>query len=103
LREQLAVDREGRAGRHARVIRGPHDQRAQPAHFFLEQADGVIELVAAKRVAADQFRESIRLVHGCRQPGPLLVQHDVDATLGGLPGCFGARESATDDADLGAR
>ena len=56
-RKSLAIDGEGRARRDARRIGGAHDDRSQPAHLFLQQTDGVVELVAAKRVAADELGE----------------------------------------------
>ena len=62
LRKAVAVDGQRRAGRHAARLGRAHDQRAEPPHLFLEQADGVIELVAAKGVAADQFGEPVGLV-----------------------------------------
>ena len=48
LREQLAIDRKRGAGRHAVRIGGAHHERSEPTHLLLEQADGVIELVAAQ-------------------------------------------------------
>ena len=67
LRKHHAIDGERRAGRHPRRIGGAHDERPEPTHLFFEQADGVIELVAAERIAADQFREAVGLVHGGRR------------------------------------
>ena len=66
VRELLAVDGERRAGRHPDAVGDAHDERAQAAHLFLEQADGVVELVAPKRIAADELREMVGLVHGGR-------------------------------------
>ena len=74
-------------------------ERAEPPHLLLQQADGVIELVAAKRVGADQLGETIGLVHGGRTHRPHLVQHDAHAERGRLPGGLGAREPAADDVD----
>ena len=61
-REDLAVDGQGGAGRHAGDLGGGHHHRVEPAHLFLEQADGVVELVAAERVAAHELGEPVGLV-----------------------------------------
>ena len=84
--EPLAIDRERGAGRHAARLGGAHDERPEPPHFLLEQADGVIELVAAEGVAADQLGEPIGLVHGRRTHRPHLVQRDAHAARRRLPG-----------------
>ena len=62
LRKAVAIDGQRGAGRHAGALGRAHDQRAEPPHLFFEQPDGVIELVAAKGVAADQFRQPVGLV-----------------------------------------
>ena len=69
LGEALAIDGERGAGRHAARLGGAHHQRAEPPHLLLQQADGVIELVAAEGVAADQLGEPVGLVDGGRH-GP---------------------------------
>ena len=57
----VAVDRERAAGRHLVGVGRAHDQRAQPAHFGVQQADGVVGgIVGAERVGADQFGEARR-------------------------------------------
>ena len=56
-REDVAIHRQRRAGRHPRLVRRPHHERAEPPHLLLEQADRVVELVAAERVAADELGE----------------------------------------------
>ena len=67
LREPLAIDgQRGAAGTRCASAARMH-QRAEPPHLLLEQADGVIELVAAEGVGADQLREPIGLVHGGRR------------------------------------
>ena len=48
LREPIAIDGERGAGRHTALVRRPHDERAEPPHFFFQETDGVIELVTAK-------------------------------------------------------
>src|SRR3546814_13589321 len=62
-REEVAVDREGRAGGELRRVGLPHDKRAERAHLAVEQADGVaVAVVAAKAVRADHFRSEERRV-----------------------------------------
>ena len=73
-RETDTIDRKGAAGGHARGVGAAHDDRAEPAHFFLEQPDGVLERVAAERVAADELGEMVGLVDERRPHGPHLVQ-----------------------------
>ena len=79
LRESFAIDGQRGAGGHAMRIGRPHHQRAKPPHLFFQQADGVIELVAAQRVGADQLGEPIGLVDGGRAHRPHLVQDDAHA------------------------
>ena len=81
------------------VVCGPHDDRAQAAHLVLEDADRVIELVAAKGIAADQFREAIRLVNRGRTYRAHLVEHDWHAKRSRLPGGLAAGQTAADDAN----
>ena len=100
-REAIAVDGQRRAGRDARRLRRPHDQRAEPAHLLLEEADRVIELVAAERVAAHQFGAAGGLVHRGRLLRPHLVQDDADAARGDLPRRFAAGQPRPDDLDDG--
>src|SRR5262249_50918435 len=72
----------------------------EPAHFFLEQTDRVIELVASKRIRADELTETIRFVDGRRARGPHLVQHHTHAARRRLPRGFATGESPADDMDL---
>ena len=98
-RETLAIDRERRARRNAARLGRPHDERTEPPHFLFEQTDGVIELVAAEGIAADELGEPIGLVDGRRPHRPHFVQRDRHAARGRLPGSFGTGEPATDDGD----
>jgi hypothetical protein len=61
-------------GRHAAGLRGPHDERAEPAHFFLQEPDGVVEFVAAEGIAAHELGEAIGLVDGGRPHRPHFVE-----------------------------
>ena len=85
LGEPLAIDRQRRAGRHAARLGGTHHERAEPPHLFFQQADGVVELVAAEGIAADELGEPIGLVHGGRTHRPHLVQRDRHAARRRLP------------------
>jgi hypothetical protein len=46
--ERLAIDRQRGACGHARRLGRPHDEGPEAAHLFLEEADRVVELVAAQ-------------------------------------------------------
>ena len=76
--DRSLVDGERRAGRHARGIRRAHDQRAEPPHFLLEQSDSVVDLVTAKRVAADELGQLVGLMHGRLPHRPHLVDGHID-------------------------
>ena len=96
----VAVDRQRAAGRHLVLVGGTHHQRAEPAHFGMQQADRVVVfVVGAERVRADQFGKAVGLV-GRRLPlRPHLVQRHRHARLRELPGGLRARQSAADDMD----
>ena len=68
--KSVAVDRQRAAGRHLVGVGRAHDQRAQPAHFGVQQADRVVGgVVGAERVGADEFGETVgavRLGHPVR-------------------------------------
>ena len=96
----VAVDRERAAGRHLVGVGRAHDQRAEPAHLGVQQADGVVvRVVGAERVRADELGEAVGLVRGGRAQRPHLVQHDRHAGLRELPGGLRAGEAAADDMD----
>ena len=98
--KSVAVDRQRAAGRHLVAVGRAHDQRAEPAHFRVQQADRVVILVVgAERIRADQFGVAVGLVRGGRAQRPHLVQHDRHAGLRQLPGGFRAGEAAADDVD----
>ena len=61
--EAVAIDRQRAAGGHLVGIRRAHDQRAEPAHLRMQQADGVVlVVVGAERVRADELGERGGLV-----------------------------------------
>ena len=78
-REQLAVDRERSAGGHASDLGGMHDERVEPPHLFFQQTDGIVQLVSAEGIAADQLGETIRLVDFSRPDRPHFVDGDGNA------------------------
>ena len=96
----VAIDRQRAAGGHLVGVGGAHDQRAQPAHFGVQQADGVIGgIVRAEGVGADQFGKAfgpVRLGHPDRAH---LVQDHANAGIGDLPGGFRAGEAAANHMD----
>ena len=97
--EALAIDGERRAGRHAARLGRAHHERAEPPHLFLQQADGVIELVAAEGVAADELGERSVLWTAVGRTGRISCSVDRHAARRGLPGGFGSGETAADDPD----
>ena len=97
--EPLAVDGERGAGGYAARFCGLDDERPKPPHFFFEETHGVIELVAAERVAAHQLGEPIGFVDGRGTHRPHFVQRDRHALRGGLPRRLGTSQAAADDLD----
>jgi hypothetical protein len=101
--ELFAVHGQRGAGRHAHTVGLAHDERSEPTHLFFEQTHGVVELVAAERITADQFGQPVRLVHGRRHRRSHLRQQHRHAHRRRLPRRLAARQSAADDVDCGAR
>ena len=96
--KSVAVDRQCAAGRNLIGVGGAHDQRAQPAHFGVQQSDRVVGgIVGAKRVGAHEFGEAVGAVRFGHPVGPHLVQDHRDAGIGDLPGRFRAGEARADD------
>ena len=96
----VAVDRERTAGRHLVGVGRAHDQRAEPAHFGVQQADGVVGgVVGAEGVGADELGQTVGAVRLGHPLGAHLMQHDGDAGIGDLPGGFRAGEARADDMD----
>ena len=71
-----------------RLLGRPHHQRAETPHLFFQQADGVVQLVAAEGIAADQFGEPIGLVNRRLPDRPHFVERNGNAPRGRLPGCL---------------
>ena len=97
LGKHVAIDRERGARGHPRHVGRPHHDRSEPPHLFLDKTDGVVDLVGAKRIAADELSQAIGLVHGRRAHGPHLVDGDIHAQLRGLPRGFAPGQPAADD------
>ena len=95
--KHVTIDGERGAGGHARRVGRAHHDRAEPPHLFLDQADGVVDLVGAERIAADELGEAVGLVHGRRAHRAHLVDRHVHAKFRRLPGGFAAGEAAADD------
>jgi hypothetical protein len=70
----LAIHRERGARGYAARLGGAHHEGAEPPHLLFQQADGVIELVAAERIAADELRQPIAPVNGSRPHRTHLVE-----------------------------
>ena len=99
VREPLAIDRERRAGGHAALLGRAHDERSEAPHLLFQETHGVVELVAAKRIAAHELGEAVGLVDSRRTHGPHLVERHRDALRCGLPGGLSSGKAAADDSD----
>ena len=96
--ETNPVDGESRSRRDLMRVRRRHDHRSAPPHFFMEHTDrvgGVI--VRAERVGTNEFGELVGLVRRRAADRAHLVQHDLYAGPGDLPGRLAAGEAAADD------
>ena len=96
LRENLAVDRERRSARNARLIGALENERAELPHFGLQQAVRVAGLGALERVRADELTELLRSMRGGATHGTHLTDHDRVPALSELPRGFTAGEPAAD-------
>ena len=93
----LTVDGQGGAGRHLVGVGHAHDERAQPAHLLMQQADGVEFLVVgAERVGANQFGKRGGLVGRRHAQRAHLVKHHGKRARGDLPSCLRSGKSAAD-------
>ena len=78
----VAVDRQRAAGRHLVGVGRAHDQRAEPAHLRVQQADGVVlPVVGAERVRADQLGEPSVLCAAVARSGR------ISCSTTGTPAC----------------
>src|SRR5688500_7890975 len=99
-RELVAIYRQRRAARNARLVRRLQYHRAEHTHFRLQQAMCVGRLRALESVRADQFCQAVGFVRGGRAYRSHLVDDNVVTALSELARCFASRESATNDTDL---
>ena len=94
LAEGDAVDGQGPASRDAVRIGGIHDERAETAHFFLQEADGVFNIRCPQGIAADEFCEIFRVMSRRRFDRPHFYEFYRDAAADELPGSFRSGQAA---------
>ena len=101
-REAVAVDGQRRAGGNLVHVALGEDQRAEIAHFLMEQADGVaLGIVRAERVGADELGEAVGVVGGGHMARAAHFRElYLVPGLSELPCGFGAGEAAADDVDV---
>ena len=96
--KSVAVHRQRAAGGHLIGVGGAHDQRVQPAHFGVQQADRVVGgIVGAERIGAHEFGKAVGAMGFGHPAGAHLMQDNADARLGDLPGRFRAGKARADD------
>ena len=95
--KHLAVHHQRGAAGHPGTIGTLEQQAAEQTQLGLEQAVGVAELDGLEGVAADQLRQSTRLM--CRRAhcGPHFMEGDLNAAVGQRPGGLRARQSPSHD------
>ena len=98
--EAVPIDRQRPAGRHLVTVAAGHDQRTAAPHFFVQEADGVVErVVRTEGVGADQLGQAAGLMGCCLALRPHFVQHHGHAGTGDLPSSFAAGQAAADHVD----
>jgi hypothetical protein len=96
----VAVDGQRPARGHLIGVGGAHDQRSQPAHLGMQQADSVVGgVVGPKRVGADELGQAFSTVRLGHPQRAHLMQDDANARIGDLPGGFGTGETAANHMD----
>ena len=96
----VTIDRERAARRQLVGVGGVQHQRAEPAHFGMEEADGAaVRVIGAERVRADELGELPRFMHGSRTHRAHLMQHHGHAATRDLPGSLGTGKAAADHVD----
>ena len=93
----IPVHGQSAACRHPCGVRAGHNDRIQPAHLLLQQADRVVQAVRTQRVAADQFRKAAALMGRGASSGLHLMEHHRNSALCRLPGRFTARQPRAND------
>ncbi len=100
LRKAVAIDRECAAGRHFMRIGGGEDERVEPPHLTMQDADRArLRIVGAERIGADEFSEIAGLMRGRHADGAHFVQYDGQAVARDLPGRLRSCQSRADDVD----
>ena len=96
--ESIAIHSEGRAGRYFMRVSAPHDDRAEIAHFLMQQADSIaLGIIRAEAVGAYQLSQPIRLVGRCHIAAAAhFGQADLHALFGELPCGLGPSQAAAD-------
>ena len=95
--EWLSIHRQRLPGGDAVLLRDRQNQRAEPAHLFLQHAARVGEEVGLEGVRADQFGEVSRAVDGRHLLRPHLVEGDAATTIGRRPGRLHPRKPAANN------
>ena len=100
--ERFPVDGEGRAGGDAMRVRRAQDQRAEPTHLLMEQADRVmVRVVGAKAVRTHHFGEAVGFMRWRHVAATAhFAEAHGQASLGELPRRLASGEAATDDMDV---
>ena len=100
--KDMAVDRQRGACGHFGGFGARHDERIQPPHFLMQQADGIfVGIIGTEAVGADQFGEAFGLVRGRHVATPAhFRQAHLDPRLRQLPRRFGPGQPAADDMHL---
>ncbi len=94
----VAVDRQRAAGGHLVGVGRAHDQRAELAHFGMQQADRIVGgIIRAEGIGADELGEALGAMRFGHPLRPHLVQHHADAGIGDLPGGLGAGKAGAYD------
>ena len=97
-RKAVPVDGERAAGGNLVDVGRAHDQRIQPAHLLVQQADRVVAgVVGAEGIGADELGAAVGHVRFGRAHRAHLVQNHAHAALRELPGGFGAGEARAND------
>ena len=100
--ENVPVHGQGGTGRHLCLGSGAHDERIQPAHLVMQQADRIgAVIVGTKAVGTDQFGQPLGLMRGRHVAATAhFGEAHRDAGLRQLPCCFRSGEAAADDMHL---
>ena len=95
--ETAPVNSQTAAGFHAGCFGTLHDQAAHPAQLFLQQAHGIFQPVAPKRVGAHQLRKIAGMVGGAFLNRAHFVKLYFQAPVCQLPCSFGTGQACADD------